>query len=383
MAERAGIHRVHALAWRELGDAEAGGSELFMSRVLATWAAAGLDVTLRTSAARGLAVHDRRDGYALIRRSGRFTVFPSAVLGELTRRHGPRPDAVVEAWNGVPFATPVWFRGPRLTVLHHVHGHMWDLVLPGPLAKAGWLLEHRLAPPLSRSTPVVTNSSSSRDEISGRLGLPVGNISVVPPGVDPHFTPAPGGNTLAGVPTILAVGRLMPHKHFDHLIRIAAEVRRNHPTLELVIAGEGYERPHLEAERSAVDGEAWIHLVGRVSDDELRAWYRRAWVLAATSIAEGFGMTITEAAACGTPAVATNIAGHRDALVDGSSGLLADTAADMATQLDAVLANPPLRARLATGALTRASELTWDAAGLACFAALAATQAGTAPQGRP
>ena len=69
----------------------------------------------------------------------------------------------------------------------------------------------------------------------------------------------------------------------------------------------------------------WIELVGRLSEDELLDVYRRAWVLVSTSQREGWGMTITEAAACGTPAVVTRIAGHSDAVVHGVTGILVDT----------------------------------------------------------
>ncbi len=87
----------------------------------------------------------------------------------------------------------------------------------------------------------------------------------------------------------------------------------------------------------------WIRLAGHVSDDELLALYRQAWVVASASIAEGWGMTLTEAAACGTPAVATRINGHSDAVVDGRSGLLADGSRDLAAKLSQVLGDPDLR----------------------------------------
>jgi glycosyltransferase involved in cell wall biosynthesis len=350
---------------------EAGGSELFVSRVLGVWAAAGLDITLRTSLAQGLAADSQRDGYRVVRRSGRFKVFPAAVGGELLRRNGSRPDAVLEAWNGVPFCSPVWFRGPRVTILHHVHEKMWPMVLPGPLARFGWLLEGTLAPPLYRSTPIVTNSTSSRDEIVGKLGLPAAHVTIAPPGIDPHWCPDPTV-VRRSEPTIVAVGRLMPHKRFDRLIETVAEVRRTHPTTRLVIVGEGYERPNLEATIDAVNGRDWVTLAGRLDDDALLEAYRTAWVVAATSVAEGFGMTLTEAAACGTPAVASDVAGHRDAVVDGLSGLLSDSAATMAQQLCAVLGDADLRQRLSAGALRRAAELTWEAAAVEVFAPLAA-----------
>jgi glycosyltransferase involved in cell wall biosynthesis len=369
-AAEAGISRVHALAWRDLDDVEAGGSELFVSRVLGVWADAGLDVTLRTSMAPGRSIDDSRDGYRVLRRAGRIMVFPRAITSEITRRRGPAPDALVEAWNGVPFLSPVWFRGPRVTILHHVHQHMWGLVLPPALARFGWLLESRIAPPLYRTTPIVTNSSSSRDQIRDSLRLPEANISVAPPGIDAHWCVDPTVQRTDS-PSVLAVGRLMPHKHFDRLIRIAAEVRAAVPDLRLVVVGEGYERPKLEAVIDEVDGRAWVSLPGRLDDDALRQHYRSAWVVAATSIAEGFGMTLTEAAACGTPAVATRIAGHRDAVDEGRSGLLSDSAAEMTQQLISVLNDEGLRAKLSAGALERAAELTWEAAATTVFAPLA------------
>ena len=367
-AARAGIGCVHAFAWRDLEDAEAGGSELFIARVLEVWASCGLDITLRTSMVQGRATRTTRAGYQVVRRSGRLSVFPRAIAGEMVRRNGPRPDAVLEAWNGIPFASPLWFRGPRVTVLHHVHEDMWPMALPGPLAKVGWFVEGTLAPPWYRNTPIVTNSVSSRDEIVARLGLPPEHITIAPPGVDPRWRPLDG--TRADAPTVVAVGRLVPHKHFDELIRIAAEVRRSVPDLRLVIVGEGYERPHLETVSATVGGQEWINLPGRVSDDELRDLYRQAWVVAATSTAEGFGMTLTEAAACGTPSVATNVAGHCDAVIDGRSGLLCDDPAAMTEALRAVLTDTSLRDRLQRGALERAQELTWERAAATVFAPL-------------
>ena len=87
----------------------------------------------RTSAAVGLPATDTRNGYAVVRRGSRYSVFPRTIASELTRRMG-RFDALVEIWNGVPWFSPVWCRRPHITVLHHIHGPMWDQILPGPLA---------------------------------------------------------------------------------------------------------------------------------------------------------------------------------------------------------------------------------------------------------
>jgi glycosyltransferase involved in cell wall biosynthesis len=118
--------------------------------------------------------------------------------------------------------------------------------------------------------------------------------------------------------------------------------------------------------------EHWLTLPGRVSDAELIDLYRRAWLVASTSAREGWGMTLTEAAACGTPAVATDIAGHRDAVVDGESGLLVDRMGDFPDALVRVLTDATLRERLSAGAVARAAQCTWDATALGTLEALAA-----------
>ena len=71
-------------------------------------------------------------------------------------------------------------------------------------------------------------------------------------------------------------------------------------------------------------------------------------------------MTLTEAAACGTPAVATRIAGHEDAVVDGESGLLVSTVPELVEATGSILDNPLLRRRLSLGALRRAEQMTWE-----------------------
>ena len=121
-----------------------------------------------------------------------------------------------------------------------------------------------------------------------------------------------------------------------------------------------------------LDASDWIRLAGRVRDDELVELYQSAWVVASTSVREGWGMTLTEGAACGTPSVATRIAGHQDAAVDGSSGLLADTDDDLVGALTKVLIDRDLRSSLEAGALARAVELTWEATALGTFRILAA-----------
>jgi len=367
LAETSGLRRIHVLAWRDLVDVEAGGSELHAAKFAKIWADAGLEVTMRSSYAQGHPPEGVRDGYQVIRRRGRYMVFPAAVIAELRGLYGPR-DGLVEIWNGVPFLTPLWARGPKITLVHHVHRQMWRMVLEERLARMGEIFESRVAPPLYRRVPVLTLSESSRQELIEYMRLRPDRVTVVPPGVEPRFAP---GGTKQHHPLIVTVGRLMPAKRIDEMIRIAASAREQVNDLEMIVIGDGYERENLEGLVRSLGAEDWIQLPGRVTDDELVELYRRAWIVTSASIAEGWGMSLTEAAACGTPAVATRIAGHQDSVVHGETGLLAGSTAEFVEQLVSVLTDGDLRDRLSVGAQKHAAAFTWDATALGVFTPLA------------
>lgn len=365
LAAAAGLQRVHLISWRDLDDVEAGGSEVHAATVAGLWAEAGIEVQLRTSYAQGHPPVVMRNGYRVVRRAGRYMIFPRAALFELSpRRSGPR-DGLVEIWNGMPFLSPLWARGPKITFLHHIHADMWKMVLPPNLARLGDTLERVVAPPLYRRTRIVTLSSSSKEEMVEH-GFGRDRISVVPPGIDPVFTPGETSPT----PLVVAVGRLVPVKRYDVLIDQLARVKPAVPGLEAVIVGEGYERLALEERIRSHDAEGWITLAGRVSEAGLLDLYRRAWVVASASAREGWGMSMTEAAACGTPAVATRIIGHADAVVDGVTGLLAPPD-ELHVALRQVLTDDALRTRLAEGALAHAGRFTWEATAIGTLQALA------------
>ncbi|MET0460801.1 MAG: glycosyltransferase family 4 protein [Ilumatobacteraceae bacterium] len=354
-----GVRRVHVLAWRDLDDPDAGGSELHADEFMRRWAAAGLDIVHRTSAARDLPATASRHGYDVVRRGSRYSVFPRTAVSELTGRMG-RSDALVEIWNGVPWFSPVWYRRrPHLMILHHVHGPMWDQIMPPPLAGAGRLLETILAPPFYRSTPTVTPSEATRQELLA-LGFRPPLVTAVDTGVDPWFSP--GGDRWPR-PTVVAVARLAPVKRFELLLDAAGEARRAVPDLRVRIVGEGPLRAALQTWIDEHDAATWVDLLGHVSRDRLRDEYRRAWIVASASLAEGWGLSLTEAAACATPAVATDISGHRCSVVDGVTGVLAPPD-DLGRAIAGVLTDDDLRRRLGAAAQARAGTLTWEASAL-------------------
>lgn len=360
----AGARRVHVLAWRDLDDPDAGGSEEHADQFMRRAAAAGLDITHRTSTAVGLPPTATRHGYRVVRRGSRYTVFPRAFGSEMVGRMG-RFDALVEVWNGVPWLSPLWTRKPRITFLHHVHGPMWDQLLPGPFATLGRVMESRLAPPLYRRGLTVTPSEATRQELLG-LGFHADRVLAVNNGVDEAF--APGGRRCHD-PLVVSVGRLAPVKRHAELVDAMAVAKVRVPALRLVIVGDGPMEGPVRDRIAAHHAEDWVTLAGHLTRDELVGLYQRAWLVTSASLAEGWGLTLTEAAACGTTAVATDVTGHHSSVIDGVTGVLAplDRLGDAVAD---VLLDDERRAELAAAALVRARTLTWESSARGVLAAL-------------
>lgn len=352
----AGVDRVESYAWRDLDDAEAGGSELHADEIFRRWAAVGVEIVHRTSTIDQAREFDRH-GYRVVQRGGRYDVFPRVALRQLVRRRGP-DTATIEIWNGVPWFGPVWAPSRRVVWMHHVHRDMWAEALPSPLDAGGRFLETRFAPLFYRRSTFATLSESSADEIE-QLGIDRSHLTVIPPGVHERFTP--DETRRADHPHVVVVGRLAPVKRQRVALDALADARRSVPGLTVDLAGDGPDRAPVAAWIAEHDAESWVRLLGRVSDDELVEAYRRAWLVVSASHAEGWGMSLTEGAACATPCVATDIAGHRGSCLAGETGVLVADPAAMGQEIASLMRDHDRRRRMAVAAVEHARGLSWTA----------------------
>ncbi|MGQ0679657.1 MAG: glycosyltransferase [Actinomycetota bacterium] len=154
-----------------------------------------------------------------------------------------------------------------------------------------------------------------------KLGADNGKVRVVPNGVDlQRFTPSTGGLNPHAPPVILFVGRLIANKGPAVLVDALGELNDREMDFRAVFLGDG---PQLAGLRRQVEGLGLgrrVSFEGSVSD--VSGWLRRAQVMVRPSFTEGLPLAILEAMACGVPVVASNIAGNRDLVVDGQTGLL-------------------------------------------------------------
>ncbi len=191
----------------------------------------------------------------------------------------------------------------------------------------------------------MTPSESTREELL-ELGFRPDRVTAVPNGVEEYFTPGGERSSIAAG----AGRRPVRSGQALHLaLEAAAEARRTVPELRLRLVGDGPLAGELRSWVAANDAAEWVEFAGYVDRRDLPDEYRRAWVVLSASLAEGWGLSLTEAAACGTPAVATDIRGHRSSVVDGKTGLLA-APERLGETLRSVLVDHAVRERLGAAA---------------------------------
>ena len=279
---------------------------------------------------------------------------------------------VLEVVNGITFLTPLWLRTPRVTLVHHIHRGHYVEEMGRRGALAAMLLETLPLRLLYRRSRFSTISHATAEEMV-ELGIDRDRIDVNYLGVELGAL-APGER--AEQPTLLFLGRLKRYKRIEVLLDVAEQI----PEAVLDIAGEGDHRPALEAEIAQRGLGERVRMLGHVSEEHKLELLQRSWVNLTASSAEGWCLTVMEAAGCATPSAALAVGGLPESIEDGRTGLLADTPDELAGQVSRIVRQPGLRDELGQRALERARGFTWDGAAQRTLDSLEAARAdGPAP----
>jgi len=331
------------VAWRDLANKDAGGSELLVDRLAQGLTERGDRVTLLCGGATG------ERPYEVRRSGGTYTQFARAPFAFW--RHLRDCDLVVEVCNGMPYLAPLWTRRPVVCLVNHVHTELWRLRFPEPVAALGKLTESAVMPWVHRDNLFLTVSASTFAALQ-EIGVDTDRIRLICNGVEPGPPPAPRSPE----PLFLALGRLAGYKRIDILLRLWDRVR--HVTGgRLVIAGNGPERNRLEA----LAGPG-VEFTGRVSEEEKHRLMSAAWLLLHPASIEGWGIVVAEAAVRGTPAVGFSVPGLRDSVVHNETGVLVRTEGEFASTWASLAIDGRKRHAMGRAARERAMRLHWSAA---------------------
>ncbi|MCW8099098.1 glycosyltransferase family 4 protein [Streptomyces tauricus] len=335
--------RIVFLARRDYGNEAAGGSELLVDRLAEGLTHLGHQVTLLCG---GPAAY--RD-YRVVSAGGDLGHYLRA-RSAFQRQVGDC-DLLVEVCNGMPYLAPLWHRGPTLCLVNHVHTDLWRMRFGGPLAPAARLgrrLEHWALAGGQRGGLLVAVSPSTAHALRA-IGVERERIRVVHNGVEEPGAPA----GRSPEPLFVAVGRLVEYKRIDLLLRLWERVR---PVTggRLVIVGDGPERQRLQ--QLAGPG---VEFTGHVSEAEKHRLLCAAWLLLHPSAVEGWGLVVTEAAARETPAIAFDVPGLRDSIVNGETGLLARGESSFAAAWCTLALSTHRRTLMGKAAGDRAAQYRW------------------------
>lgn len=344
--------------WRDLTNPSAGGAELVTHEIAKKWVEMGNEVRLLTSKYPASASEESIDDVIVTRVGGKYSVYVASArrfLREFFRSY----DVIVDQINSVPFFTPLYCRTPIVPFVFQMTREIYFRELPRVLSSLAVRLEPLLFRLYAGSPTVVLSESTKRDLIS--IGFPDNRVFVCPPGVD-HEKFATGKKT--PYPSVLYLNRFVKYKNPDQLMIAFREVLKVVPDCKLTMVGARTKNEirsfsSLAHELRIKDS---VEILPFARGESKIMFLQRSWVHALPSMREGWGISILEAAACGTPTVGYDVPGVRDAVRHMETGLLVAniSAHPLAKAIITLLQYEELRKSLSAGAAKWASNFTWD-----------------------
>lgn len=363
--------KILVVNWQDIKNPLAGGAEVHLHEVFSRIARLGHEVTLICSSFRHAPSEETIDGIRVLRRGGRYLFNMRFTFEYLVRFRSMPFDIIVEDMNKIPFFTPLYVRKPIYGITHHLFGKSIFLETNALLASYVYCMERwAVAFYKRRRIPFIVGSPSTYRELI-TAGFDPASVALIHYGVD-HRTHHTQGAQKSPTPLIGYFGRLKRYKCVEHLLRALPTVLAAVPELQVVIVGEGDDRQRLEAITRELHLENTVHFTGFVSEQEKIALLQSMWCKVTTSSKEGWGLTVIEANACGTPVIASNVEGLRDAVQHDETGLLYEfgNVSDLADKIVRILHDSKLRTRLTHNAIEWARQFDWDRAATTTLALL-------------
>jgi len=351
--------RILVVNWQDRENPQGGGAETHLHETFGRLAARGHDVVVLCSGFAGAEPRTELDGMEIVRTGRRYTFSMHARRTFERELRGRHFDVIVEDLNKVPLFTPRWDAAPVVPLVHHLFGRTAFAEASFPVALATVLLE-RPIPRVFRGLPTVAVSESTKADLV-RRGFDASQIEVIPNGIDLD-TYTPGEPAPTEEPTLLYMGRLKRYKGIDLVLRAVRALADRGVDVHFRVAGRGDDLERLAGLTRELDLQDRVDFLGFVEDPRKLELLRTSWIHVLTSPNEGWGIANIEAAACGTPTVASDAPGLRESVVDGETGLLVphgDVEA-LANALQRLVGDAEERREMGVRAVDFASGYSWD-----------------------
>lgn len=344
--------RILIFNWRDRKHPLAGGAEVYTDAVATEWVKMGHSVTLFCGSVESEPERELlRSGYTVIRRGSKHTVYSEA--RRFWKHEGSGNfDLVIDEVNTRPFFCASFVSDAIVAVImHQVAREVWFYESPIPIAMIGrFILEPWWLWRL-RNQNIITVSESSRRSI---IEYGAKKVTVVPEGYWPTTATVTDRESS---PTLVFLGRLSANKRPIHAIKAFEIIRGQIPKAQLWIIGDGPLRKKLEAK--ATEG---VEFLGRLSESEKVKRLASAHLLVATSVREGWGMVVSEAARNGTPTIGYDVAGLVDSVLSHGGTVVSQDPRALASAVIRFLSGQ--LALTSIDGISTGKILTWDAVAL-------------------
>ena len=347
-----------AINWRCIKNPEMGGAEIHFHEIFKRIAAKGHNVTLVAHKFTGAPEEETVDGIKIIRIGNKFLFDKQfkSYYKTITTKY----DLVVDDISKIPLFTPTYVREPVVGILHHIHGNSLYKEIPAPLAFY-IIKKEKQIPKYYGNTPIFTVSESTRRELI-ELGQPENMTDILYNAINHELF-----NKIeirkSETPLIAYVGRIKKYKNLETIVDAVEILKNKIPELEFVIAGTGDNEEQLKAYVKNKGLASNIKFLGYVSEEEKAELLSKAWLFVTMPMKEGWGITVLEANAMGTPAIGSDVAGLRDSIRNNEIGLLTPYGKPdkLAEKISMLIKNKSELQRLSENAKKWADKFTWDA----------------------
>lgn len=352
------------LNWKDLKNPDVGGAEVILYELGKRLVKDGHTVTWFCRGYEGGASADKLDGINIIRRGNKFSVYWEAY--RYYRSLAKKPDKVIDCINTICWQTPLYVpEEKRIAYVNQLAKEVLFYELPPVISHLAYLLEP-LEYQTYRNTKFVCYSDSVKKDIT-TFGIPEKNISTFPIGID-HKRYIPGKKSKD--PLFVFVARLTSMKRPDLCVEAMRIVIKKYPKAKLAIVGYGPMEKKLSRMIRGYGLENNVYLVNKdhlffdanPKDQKVRLM-RAAWALLLPSVKEGWGMVVTEAGACGTPSIVTNVTGLRDSVRADKTGLVIShnpSSQELSDAMISLIQKPAFYKSLSVEVKKYCEQFTWE-----------------------
>lgn len=315
------------LSWRDIKAPKKGGAEVFTHEMLKNVDKEQFNIIHFSPMFKDSQAEEIIDGVKYLRKGNIFSVLVHSMIYYFKNRKNI--DYVVDQCNEHRFFTPFWLpRGKRIFFIHQMGRELWLRNLKFPFAQLGYYSENMMTKIYRKNLTFTVSPSTKQDLLD--LGFKEERVRILPEGI--NFIPwlEEAFKEKESAYTFTYVGRFARYKGIDSAVAAYGELKKSYPEAKLWIVGKENESfkaevltPIIQKYGLTLNEDITFH--GFVSEERKLELMSRSHSLLYPSDREGWGLTVTEAAAVGTPSIVYNSQGLIDAVNNGKAGMITDT----------------------------------------------------------